>query len=294
MNIVNGHTRICGVIGNPVAHTMSPTIHNCLAAKTGQNLVYVPFHVEHGCLGDAVKGAYALNMLGINVTVPYKSDVIAYVKELDELAQRIGAVNTLVRTEDGYKGYNTDMSGLYRAMCNDKVQITGQKILLLGAGGVARAVAMLLVQKKAKEIILLNRTVKKAQTIVDEISGMAGQCVVRALPIDAYGTLSKEEKYLAIQATNVGMHPDVESAVIMDKEFYRLVHTGYDLVFNPLQTKFMELVRENGGKAYNGLKMLLYQGIIAYELWTGCDISQELAAFVYKEMLLEMEKRNRK
>ena len=137
MNIVNGHTRICGVIGNPVAHTMSPTIHNCLAAKTGQNLVYVPFHVEHGCLGDAVKGAYALNMLGINVTVPYKSDVIAYVKELDELAQRIGAVNTLVRTEDGYKGYNTDMPGLYRAMCDDKVQITGQKILLLGAGGVA-------------------------------------------------------------------------------------------------------------------------------------------------------------
>lgn len=291
MNKVDGHTRVCGVFGNPVAHTMSPTIHNYLAEKTGQNLVYVPFHVEKGCLCDAVKGAYALNALGINVTVPYKSDVMEYVVETDELAAGIGAVNTLVRVESGFKGYNTDMPGLYRAMCSDGVSIEGEKVIILGAGGVARAVAMMLARKKAKEIIILNRTVEKARGIAEEISGMTDSCVIKAMPIDAYNTLPKDEKYLVIQATNVGMHPKVEEAVLWQEDFYRRVHTGYDLVFNPLQTKFMDLVEANGGRAFGGLKMLLYQGIIAYELWTGCEISEELAGEVYEVMLSEMRGR---
>ena len=124
---LDGYTRTCGLIGNPVEHTLSPLIHNYLAQKTGQNLAYVPFLVENGRLEDAVKGAFALNLLGLNVTVPYKSDVIPFLEEVDDLAGRIGAVNTLVRTENGYKGYNTDMPGLYRAMQSDKVKISGEK-----------------------------------------------------------------------------------------------------------------------------------------------------------------------
>jgi len=293
MNRINGSARVCGVFGNPIEHSISPTIHNYLAEKTGQNLVYVPFRIEKGYLGDAVRGAYALNSLGINVTVPYKSEVMEFLKDTDELAERIGAVNTLVRVDGGFKGYNTDMPGLYRALCADKVQIEEERVLILGAGGVARAVAMLLVEKKAKEIIILNRTLEKAQAIVDEISGMADNCVIRALPTDAYNSLPSEEKYLAIQATNVGMHPKVDEAVIMQEDFYRRVHTGYDLVCNPLYTKFMELVEANGGKAFNVLKMLLYQGVIAYELWTGCDIGEELANDVYEVMLSEMKARRK-
>lgn len=293
MNIINGSARVCGVFGNPIEHSISPTIHNYLAERTGQNLVYVPFRIENGYLGDAVKGAYAFNSLGINVTVPYKSEVMEFLKDIDELAERIGAVNTLVRVEGGFKGYNTDMPGLYRALCADGVKIEGEKVMILGAGGVARAVAMLLVEKKAKEIIVLNRTVEKAQAIVDELSVMTDSCLIKALPIDAYNTLPVEDKYLAIQATNVGMHPKVGEAVIMQADFYKRVHTGYDLVCNPLYTKFMELVEVNGGKAYNGLKMLLYQGIIAYELWTGCDIGEELAGDVYEVMLSEMKVRGK-
>ena len=147
---INGYTRTCGVIGHPVEHTMSPAIHNTLARELGENLVYVPFHVPVGHVGQAVEGAYALNLLGMNVTVPYKSEVLPYLKETDPLAETIGAVNTLVRTEGGFKGYNTDMPGLYRAMSEDGVGIEGEDVLILGAGGVARAVAILAVRKGAR------------------------------------------------------------------------------------------------------------------------------------------------
>ncbi len=283
MNI-NGYTRICGLIGNPVEHTMSPAIHNTLAQELGENLVYVPFHVPTGYVKEAVEGAYALNLLGCNVTVPYKSEVLPYLKETDELAARIGAVNTLVRTEGGFKGYNTDMPGLYRAMCEDGVNIENEKVLLLGAGGVARAVAMLLADKGAKQILILNRTAENAEKIAAEVNLYVGRELVKVLPLDGYKSLPEGEKYLAIQATNVGMYPNVGQVLIAEEDFYNRVHTGYDLIFNPAETGFMKLVQQSGGRAYNGLKMLLYQGIIAYELWTGAEISAELADKAYTQM----------
>lgn len=286
---VNGYTRTCGLIGNPVEHTMSPAIHNTLAGQMGQNLVYVPFHVPSGGVEEAVKGAYALNLLGCNVTVPYKSEVIPFLKELDPLAAQIGAVNTLVRVDGGFKGYNTDMPGLYRAMCEDGVRIEGEKVLVLGAGGVARAVAVLLASKGAEEIIILNRTVEKAQAIAEEVNGFAGKSIVRAMATSEYISLPENERYLVIQATNVGMYPKMDEAVIEEEAFYRKVHTGYDLIFNPAKTRFMSLVEQAGGKAYNGLKMLLYQGVIAYELWTETSVTGELAAESYAAMKKAMK-----
>lgn len=281
---INGNTRTCGLIGNPVEHTMSPAIHNTLAQAMGENLVYVPFHVPDGYVEEAVKGAWALNLLGCNVTVPYKSRVIPFLKEIDPLAEQIGAVNTLVRTEGGFKGYNTDMPGLYRAMCEDGVEIEGEKVLILGAGGVARAVAILLLQKGAEQILILNRTLEKAEKIAEEVNGFAGRKVAQALLLADFRLLPKGEEYLAIQATNVGMFPQVEDVVIDAPDFYEKIHTGYDLIFNPAKTRFMSLVEESGGRAYNGLKMLLYQGIIAYELWTGAKVDNELAKLSYGEM----------
>lgn len=281
---VDGYTRTCGLIGNPVEHTMSPAIHNTLAQAMGENLVYVPFHVPEECVEEAVKGAWALNLLGCNVTVPYKSRVIPFLKEIDPLAEQIGAVNTLVRAEGGFKGYNTDMPGLYRAMCEDGVKIEGERVLILGAGGVARAVAMLLLQKGAGQILILNRTLEKAEKIAEEVNGLTHRQAVRALSLEDFSLLPEGEKYLAIQATSVGMFPNVEDVLIDDSAFYGKIHTGYDLIFNPAKTRFMSLVEESGGRAYNGLKMLLYQGIIAYELWTGVKVDSELAKLSYGEM----------
>jgi shikimate dehydrogenase len=283
---INGYTRTCGLIGNPVEHTMSPVIHNTLADLTGENLTYVPFHVESGRVREAVEGAWALNLLGLNVTVPYKSDVIPYLSDIDSLAKKIGAVNTLVRTENGFKGYNTDMPGLYRAMCEDGIKVEGEDCLILGAGGVARAVAMLLASKNAGSITILNRTIERARKIADEVND--GTDIVKALALSDY-TLLPDKKYLAIQATSVGMTPNEDAVVIEDAAFYDKIHTGYDLIFNPLETKFMKLVKAHGGKAFCGYKMLLYQGIIAYEYWTGRHVSDELSAEVYQKMLERMK-----
>lgn len=281
---INGYTRTCGLIGNPVEHTMSPAIHNTLAQELSENLVYVPLHVPEGRLREAVEGAFALNLLGCNVTVPYKSQVIPFLNELDPLARHIGAVNTLVRVEDGFKGYNTDMPGLFRAMCGDGVRLEGEKVVLLGAGGAARAVAMLLSVKGAAQIFILNRTKEKAAELAEEVNALCGRRLAEAMVLADYRALPEGEKYLAIQATRLGMFPRVEEAAIEDRAFYEKIHTGYDLVFNPPRTKFMSLVEEGGGRAFNGLKMLLYQGIIAYELWTGAKVGEELAQKAYGEM----------
>ncbi|MCM1120429.1 MAG: shikimate dehydrogenase [bacterium] len=288
MHILDGHTRTCGLIGNPVAHTLSPMIQNYMAQATGTNLVYLPFPVAQGNLEAAVRGALALDFLGLNVTIPYKSDVIKCLAQIDPLAERIGAVNTLVRCEGGYKGYNTDMPGLYRAMQQEGVDIAGRKVVILGAGGVARAVAVMLLDKGAAGVYILNRTVDRAQAVADEINRMAGRAFARAYAISEYERI-EGERWLVIQATSVGMHPYVEDVVIEDREFYRRVETGYDLIFNPAVTRFMELTREAGGRACNGARMLVYQGIIAFELWTGVSISQNIADELCRKMALAME-----
>lgn len=280
----DGHTRTCGLIGNPVEHTMSPLIQNYMAAQMGKNMVYVPFHVQQGKLEDAVKGAFALNLLGCNVTVPYKSDVLEYLADIDPLAKRIGAVNTLVRMDNGYKGYNTDMPGLYRAMCHDNVDITGKTVIILGAGGVARAVAVMLLDKGAGGVILFNRTVEKAQQIADEVNGYAGRAFARAYSLAEYENVLTEAGYIVIQATSVGMHPEVDKVIISEDAFYDKVEVGYDLIFNPANTGFMQLVTAHGGKAYNGAKMLVYQGVIAFELWNEVSISREIAEGCIKQM----------
>lgn len=280
---IDGHTRLCGLIGNPVEHTLSPVIHNTLAEKLGHNLVYVPFLVEKGQIEAAVKGAYGLNILGMNVTVPYKSDVIPYLKEIDRLAERIGAVNTLVRIEGGYQGYNTDILGLYRALCRENIKIFGEKAVLLGAGGAARAAAFLCAEKGAEKVYLLNRSVDKAKQLAQEINeAFDRECIV-PMAVTDYEKLP-EEKMLVLQGTSVGLYPNVDQALITDQEFYKRVHTGYDLIYKPEETMFMRLVKEAGGRAYNGLTMLLYQGIIAYELWNQVDVSEEDAGEIYDIM----------
>lgn len=309
---INAKTKVCGLIGYPVEHSVSPVIHNNLAELYGRNLVYVPLPVEPGKLREAIAGAEAFGFAGMNVTVPHKSEVIPYLKAIDPLAKQIGAVNTLVPVEGGYKGYNTDMPGLYRAMCADGVQIAGEEVILLGAGGVARAIAFLLLDRGASHIHILNRSRERAEKLTDEVNEAAenmarqaesvekgqeennalsvGKTVCRfgefatAYSVDEYKKLDSGRQYLAIQATNVGMHPHTGHAVIEDEAFYKLVKIGYDVIFNPTATRFMELVRQNGGQAFNGLKMLLYQGLIAWELWNDMEVSAETADGIYRKM----------
>lgn len=281
--MINGKTRVCGLIGNPVEHTLSPLIHNTLAKECGHNLTYVPFLVEPGKVADAVRGAYELNILGLNVTVPHKSEVISALTEVDELAAKIGAVNTLVRTESGYKGYNTDISGLHRAMTSEGIRLEGEEVILLGAGGAARSAAFLCGAQKAEKVYLLNRSLDKAMQVAEEVNKAFGREFMQPMLLSDYPKLP-DRKFLAIQGTSVGLSPHDEEVVIEDAAFYEKIHTGFDLIYKPFTTKFMKLVEEAGGKAYNGLKMLLYQGVDAYELWNQVKITEKEAALVYDKL----------
>ena len=199
--IINGKTRVCGLIGNPVEHTMSPTIHNTIATIEEDNMVYVPFLVEKD-LQTAINGAYAMDIHGINVTVPYKSDVISSIVEIDYEAEIIGAVNTLVRKEDGYKGYNTDLLGLERALRSEGIDISKEKVIVVGAGGAARAAAFLCAFRNAKEIVILNRTVEKAEKIKEEIEDKTEYGKIKVYSIQNWNQI-EENDYLVIQATKV-------------------------------------------------------------------------------------------
>lgn len=285
---IGGRTQLCGLIGNPVEHTLSPLIHNTLALECSCDLAYVPFLVEKGRLGEAVAGAYALNVLGLNVTVPYKTEVIPFLKSIDPMAEAMESVNTLVRTDGGYRGYNTDMSGLYRAMREDGVGLEGQKIAVIGAGGVGRAVAYLCAVKGAEQAVILNRSLDKAEAVAKEVCVKTERDVVRALPLSEAGSLPGNG-WIAIQATSVGLFPDCERAAVEDRAFYEKVKAGYDLIYRPAETGFMKLVKEAGAPAYNGLKMLLYQGVEAFELWNGIAVSSESAQEVYGKLKRELE-----
>lgn len=275
---VNGETAVLGIIGNPVRHTKSPAMHNFISDKLNKNMVYVPFEVT-GDVGTAVRGAYELGIKGMNVTVPYKTDVIEYLCDIDELAKEIGAVNTLVRTDKGYKGYNTDMLGLERAVKSEGIVLENSTAVLLGAGGAARAAAFMCAKNRCAKLYILNRTVEKANSIAGDIKSyidLNGICMdIVTGPIEECMSI-KENNLVVFQCTKIGLK-DSDGAVVEETDFYSKVAYGVDLIYRE-GTRFTKLVDQAGGKSFNGTKMLIYQGVIAYELWNDLEVEEEIVS----------------
>ena len=285
MNEINGTTNILGVIGNPIAHTLSPVIHNTLAELMGINAVYVPICVEDD-IDAAVRGLYKSGVKGLNITVPYKQDVMKSLVEIDELAEEIGAVNTLVPDKEcgGYKGYNTDMPGLKRALETKGVILKDRKVIIIGAGGAARAVCVMLRKAGADSVYILNRTVEKAELIAKsfDCDDNASGTHFKAVALDDYKKIP-EDRYIMFQCTSFGLKAG-DTLLIDDDSFYNMADYGYDLIYNPAITPFIGKLNELQIPNDNGLSMLLYQGIIAFEYWFDTKISDEYADVVYAKM----------
>ncbi len=287
MHEIDGNTQVLGIIGNPVRHTMSPAIHHFLAERLGDNLAYLPFEVQND-IHVAVKGAYALGIAGMNVTVPYKSAVMEALTDIDDEAAKIGAVNTLVRTEHGFKGYNTDVTGLRRELREAGISVAGERAVILGAGGAARAAAMMCASDGACELYLINRNREKAKVLAEAVQkGIGGETaagpVIQVLGLEEFEKL-QGNGYIAFQCTSVGLFPNTDEAVTESREFYRQLKYAVDLIYTPRQTKFMKLAEKEGAKAVNGSMMLIGQAIASYELWTGHTVSDK----VVKELLEEL------
>lgn len=274
---INGQTALYGIIGNPIKHTSSPAIHNHISEAMGIDSVYVPF-VANDDLETVVNGLYALGVRGLNVTVPYKSDVMKYLCGIDDMAGRIGAVNTLKYSEGGYYGYNTDILGLKRELDEEGISLKGRDTVILGAGGAARAVAFLCASREPASVAIVNRTkdkacdIKKDVLVYAEETGMPEPDKnIRAVALDDIDEL-KGSDLIVFQCTNVGLSPWDDECVLNDEAFYNKVAVGVDLIYKPAVTRFMKYVEDAGGKAYNGLKMLLYQAVCAYEIWNEVSV----------------------
>ncbi len=271
-----------GIFGNPIKHTMSPIIHNTISRNLNKNMRYIPFQITDN-LGDAVKMAYDAGIVGLNITVPYKQQVMKHLVDIDEAAKVIGAVNTLVRCNKGYKGYNTDMYGLAKSLMSEGVKLEGSKVIMLGAGGAARAVAYMCLKYGVDRVYIVNRTFENAKNIADDMN-TAFSCD-KMIPLSASDYyLIPNGRYIMIQCTSVGLHDGDGLPLISDESFFEKAEIGVDLIYNPAKTPFLKFVEENGGKAINGLGMLLYQGVKAYELWNDVEISEKLIERVYKAL----------
>lgn len=279
MSRVDGKTRTLGLIGNPVEHTMSPFIQNLFAEAMNINMVYVPFHVDRN-LEAAIKGAKALNLLGNNVTVPYKVDVMQYLDEIDKGAKVIGAVNTIHYKDGMIYGYNTDAAGFLQSCLKAGIVFEGKVVAILGAGGAAKAIAAVCAENKVSKIYLANRTLEKAENLKKRLLTYYPKLDVEVVNYDQLMT-TKDIK-ICFQTTSIGMHPELDVSPITDNIFLSQLEWAVDAIYNPSETKFLKLARDNGVQTLNGLGMLFYQAVKAFELWHEIQMPEEIIDKCYE------------
>jgi shikimate dehydrogenase len=265
---INGRTRICAIIGKPVEHSLSPVMQNAAFQKLGLNLVYVAFTVTRDGLKEAISGARSLGLRGLNVTMPYKKVISKYLDEVDSTAKAIGAVNTILNNQGKLIGYNTDGKGAIIALQQNGIITKEKKMLILGAGGAAKAIAFQAAQE-VKELVIVNRTSETVDQLSRQLCKKFGNKVIGKQLSTEVLNEELEITDILVNATSLGMYPHVSSSPIPSN----LLHSDLcvmDIIYNPLETKLMKDAKSVGAKVVSGLEMLIYQGAIAFEIWTNC------------------------
>lgn len=261
--------KVFALFGHPVAHSVSPLMQNRAFEELGLNCCYLAFDVKAEDLEVAVKAIRALGLGGANITIPHKERVIQYLDEVEEQANLIGAVNTVANCEGVLVGYNTDAPGFLQSLRYDAgFEPGGKQAVILGAGGAARAVAFALVSAGVKRLAIFNRNPFRAEALANDISVLVGyQVEAGALQSSA---LMRElaETDLLVNATSAGMHPDVGSLPLQDLSALRPGMLVYDLVYNPPKTRLLQEAEKRGCGVCSGIGMLVYQGALAFEIWT--------------------------
>lgn len=266
MNI-DARTQFCGVIGNPVGHSLSPAIHNAAFRKLGLNFVYLAWQVE--TIGDAVKGLRALgNFRGASVTIPHKVAAIPFLDHVEMTAQRIGAINTIVAEKGKLTGYNTDATGALRALDEGGAELKGRRIVILGSGGAARAIAFALaVESGVDQLTLLGIDDPERTRLAQDISTHAAVTVEDFHLDEAALRRVLPEAHVLIHCTPVGMAPKADSTCVPAS----LLHADLsvmEIVYNPLETRLLKDAKRAGCRTIPGLEMFLHQAVAQFEIWT--------------------------
>ena len=264
---ITGRTNVVGLIGNPVEHSFSPPMHNAAFRALNLDYVYVTFDVEPSNLKKSIEGAFSLNIKGLNVTIPHKIEVMKYLNDLDEIAQLIGAVNTI--DFKNLKGYNTDGIGAIKAI-EEVESIKNKNVVIAGAGGASRAISFYIAKYDADKLTILNRNVSKAEKLSCDVSNS------QLIDDVSFDSISQIESYLddadiLIDTTPVGMDPHINDEPIVTAENMHEDLVVFDAVYNPNETVLIKQAIKAGARPVYGIKMLLYQGAESFKIWTGVD-----------------------
>lgn len=263
--MINSEIELIGLIGNPVKHSKSPLMHNSMFDKLHLKYQYLAFNVCRNDLEKAINGIKALNMKGANITIPHKVDVMKYLDEISDEAIQIGAVNTIVNRDGKLVGYNTDGEGYIRSLVEEtNIDLEGKNVMILGAGGAARAIGYTLSKLNIDSIIITNRSIEKAKNLKGILERYISTKTVEIDDINKY----IDNVDIIINTTSIGLYPNVDQSLI-DKEWIKPNHLVSDIIYNPLVTKLLADASEKGARTHNGLGMFVYQGAIAFEKWTG-------------------------
>lgn len=270
---ITGQTMLTGLLGSPVAHSISPLMHNEAFKQLGLDYAYLAFDVGVEELNKAVEGLKAIGARGWNLTMPDKNKMCEFVDELSPAAKICGAVNTVVN-ENGYLiGHTTDGVGFMRAVQEEGIDIIGKKMTILGAGGAASAILVQAALDGVAEITVFNRRsefYKRAEQIMEKLREVTN-CKLQIYDYSDKEIMRREllESTILVNATSVGMAPNMEHTLINDLSMFHKELFVYDTIYNPRETKLMKDAKASGCKVANGLYMLLYQGAEAFHLWTG-------------------------
>lgn len=270
--MISGKTKLTGFFSKPASHSLSPLMHNLAFSHWGIDAVYLAFEVDQTNLRQAVESIRTLDMLGVNVSMPNKTAVLAYLDQLSPEAELIGAVNTIVHQEQRLIGYNTDGMGFVRSVNETGHPIKNQKIVVLGAGGAAKAIVVQMALEGAQEITIykrLNATFLPLKEYFVKVSEKTG-CPIRLHDYadESQLALDLSQANLLINATDIGMGSKKDQLPIADVKLLHSQLAVFDLIYSPSETRLIQEAKKMGIKAYNGLGMLIHQGAIAFELWT--------------------------
>lgn len=257
--------KVFGLLGHPIGHSMSPIMHEAAYKNMNKEATYVGFDVAPDQLEQAVKGIRALGISGCNVTIPHKVEVMNYLDEIDEEARQIGAVNTIVNVNGYLKGFNTDGRGYIQSLLTVTESLTQKNILVIGAGGAARAVISAMAAHQPSKIVIANRTEEKAQILADMFSDVSASIQVLSI-LEAEKQLG--DFSIIINTTSVGMSPNVADQPISLKNLAKGSVVS-DLIYNPLETVLLKEAKQKKAHTLNGVGMFVQQGALSIEHWTG-------------------------
>lgn len=286
MKEITGHTKVYGVLGSPISHSISPQMHNEAFHQLNMDCVYLAFEVGTDGMQSAVEGLRTLNVRGYNVTMPNKNIMATLCDKLSPAAEIIGAVNTVVNENGILTGYTTDGTGYMRAVSDAGHNIIGKKMTLLGAGGASTAVFVQAALDGLSEISVFSRSTSKfnecARTIVEKLKDYT-DCKVNLYDLEDEARLRQEisESAILTNGTSVGMAPDVDASLINNPSMFHKDLIVSDIIYNPRETKLMKLAKDAGCVTFNGLYMLLYQGAEAFKIWTGQDMPVDIIKAKY-------------